>query len=229
MNIAIDCFKLVKGAGKSIGIYNLAHNLVRNLARHMPSESVSLFVFGTDQNREDFDIPGVNFVEIEKYDPLNKIHAVLWELFFVSSWCKRYKIDRILFPRGYCALTHPAYDIIIIHDLIPFYYNENYPGYFNRFENFYIMNRLRGSARFCKKILTISDFSKNDILNRFRLNENKISVIHNGINDIRISAGKRAGDYICAITSAMPHKNASGIIAAYKEASGMMVGSMPVP
>ncbi len=34
MRLVIDCFKLVKGAGKSIGIYNLALNLVRDLAAH---------------------------------------------------------------------------------------------------------------------------------------------------------------------------------------------------
>ena len=31
MILVVDCFKLVRGAGKSIGIYNLALNLVRNL------------------------------------------------------------------------------------------------------------------------------------------------------------------------------------------------------
>ena len=33
MNIVVDCFKLVKGVGKSVGIYNLALNLVRNLIK----------------------------------------------------------------------------------------------------------------------------------------------------------------------------------------------------
>ena len=33
MRLIVDCFKLVKGQGKSIGIYNLTRNLVMNLAR----------------------------------------------------------------------------------------------------------------------------------------------------------------------------------------------------
>ena len=33
MRLIIDCFKLVKGQGKSIGIYNLTKNLVTNLAK----------------------------------------------------------------------------------------------------------------------------------------------------------------------------------------------------
>ena len=31
MNLVIDCFKQVKGAGKSIGIYNLALSITRHL------------------------------------------------------------------------------------------------------------------------------------------------------------------------------------------------------
>ena len=33
MRLVIDCFKLVKGLGKSIGIYNLAKNLTAHLAQ----------------------------------------------------------------------------------------------------------------------------------------------------------------------------------------------------
>ena len=35
MNLVIDCFKLVKGAGKSIGIYNLAKSIVCHLGERM--------------------------------------------------------------------------------------------------------------------------------------------------------------------------------------------------
>lgn len=44
MRLVIDCFKLVKGAGKSIGIYNLALNLVRALAAY--DDGNELVVFG---------------------------------------------------------------------------------------------------------------------------------------------------------------------------------------
>ncbi len=218
MILAIDCFKLVKGFGKSIGIYNLTHNLVANLAKYRletDEKNVDIVIFGNKYNKTDFDIPGVRFIQIEKYDPLNKVHNVIWELFTVSSACKRYKADKILFPRGYCALTHPAYDMIIIHDLIPFYYHENYPGVFNRLENFYIMNRLKASARTCKKIITISEYSKKDISTRFQIDPGKINVIYNGCNRINSDSKPESRNYICSITGSFPHKNADGLIKAY--------------
>ena len=35
MNLVIDCFKQVKGAGKSIGIYNLALSITRHLGERV--------------------------------------------------------------------------------------------------------------------------------------------------------------------------------------------------
>ena len=170
MRLVIDCFKLVKGTGKSIGIYNVAVSLISNLVQEKKRTSdqriknTEIIVLGNDLNSSDFALDGVEFVSITNYSPMNKAHVVLWELFHVSKVCKELKADRVLFPRGYCALTHPVFDIVLIHDLIPFYYHENYPGVFNRLENAYIMNRLKASAKGSKKIITISEASKKDIL-----------------------------------------------------------------
>ncbi len=227
MRLLIDCFKLVKGQGKSIGIYNLARNLVVNLAKYKLKEhpeDAELLVLGNEYNRPDFDVDGVEFIPVKELDPRNKIHAVLWELFAVSSYCRKYKADRVLFPRGYCALSHPVGDIIIIHDLIPFYYHEHFPGVFNRLENAYIMNRLRASAKTCRRIVAVSEYSRADIAQRFHLPLQKIRAIHNGCNpiyaddngaeDISLSLPDR---YICSITGTLPHKNAEGVIRAYEE------------
>lgn len=47
MKIVIDCFKLVKGSGKSIGIYNLTLNLVRNMAAQGKNK---IIILGTKHN-----------------------------------------------------------------------------------------------------------------------------------------------------------------------------------
>ena len=178
MRLVIDCFKLIKGVGKSIGIYNVAKIIVGSLGAQNAAKSVAsniagsvtsnaadndagkhpdkIFVLGNSRNRADFDVPGVEFIQIDKYDPENKIDIVMWELFHVANCCRKLKADRVFFPRGYAALTHPVYDIVMIHDLIPFYYAEHFPGVFNKVENFYITNRLKQSARTAKKIITIS-------------------------------------------------------------------------
>lgn len=226
MRIVFDCFKLVKGSGKSIGIYNQALNMIRHMADHKKESSdekirkAELIVIGNPINRADFEISGLTFVCITELDPLNKLHALWWELAGVSGEIKKLHADRVIFPRGFCALTHPVKDTVIIHDMIPFYYHENYPGYFNKIENAYIMRRLVQSARRARRVVTVSEASKKDILKYAGIDERKITVLYNGCEKPgREGFADRKGGkpYLAAVTSLLPHKNAEGIIKAYTE------------
>lgn len=227
MILIIDCFKLVKGAGKSIGIYNLTLNLVRNLVRiresseHEEIRECNIIVLGNKHNRQDFEIEGVQFQEMP-YNPLDKIFCIYWELFLVKKYYKRFRGDRIIFPRGFAPFSRKLNDIIIVHDMIPFYYHKNFPGYFNRLENFYIMSRLKGSIKKCKKVITISNASKKEILDITHINSNKIAVIYNGCNrimkeEIKEQDHSAKNGYLFAVTSSLPHKNAEGILKAYEK------------
>lgn len=222
MKIVIDCFKQVKGVGKSVGIYNLTVCLVINLAKSQKTSKeeyireTELVVLGNKYNRQDFAIPGVKFVEIKRWDPLNKIHCVLWELFEVALICKKIKADRVMFPRGYDALIHPVKDIVTINDLIPYYYAKHFPDTFNRIENTYIMMRLKAAAKHSHHIITLSEASKEDIVNTFKINAKKISVINCGLTDTPHRIYDVEKPYICAGTSRLPHKNAVGILKAYE-------------
>lgn len=213
MRLVVDCFKLVKGSGKSIGIYNLAQSLVEHLAAEKGSRQI--VVLGNAHNRKDFDLPGVTFVEM-KYNPLNKLFCIYWELFLVVREAKKQKADRILFPRGFRPLFCGIKDTIIIHDLIPFYYHKQYPDTFNKLENGYIMNRLKASIKGADSVVTISKYSKKEIDEICPGCEKKTTVIYNGYNNVTCGAPvKRERPYLYATTSGLPHKNAAGILKAY--------------
>ncbi|MGN0377068.1 MAG: glycosyltransferase family 4 protein [Suilimivivens sp.] len=224
MKLIIDCFKLAKGQGKSIGIYNLAKNLVVNLAKenNRTKQISEIVILGTEKNRQDFSVEGVTFVNVP-YDSSNKLRCIIWELFQVKKYMKKYMGDRILFPRGYAPLFFKGKDTIIIHDLIPFYYHENFPDVFNKVENFYIMSRLKASIKHAERIITISDYSKKEIERIVPSAEGKITVIYNGLNELPEEVGntenerkKEGEEYLSAMTSKLPHKNAKGILEAYK-------------
>ena len=225
MRILIDCFKLVKGHGSSIGIYNHARNLVYHLAQYRDASgddtiaSSEIVVIGNRENRADFSIDGVRFVEIKNGDPRNNLTCVLWELFAVSEAAKREQADRIIFPRGYTAVDHPVPDIAIIHDLIPLYYERHHRGAMNRFKRAYINYRLKQSAKTCRHIITDSEASRQDLKRYYHIDDKKISVIHCGVNRTGTKnsvANSNKNGYICALTSGFPHKNAKGIFRSYE-------------
>lgn len=231
MHLVIDCFKQVKGHGKSLGIYNLSRDLVRNLAAEKtthPAEEVrrsSLTVIGTSRNEDDFNVRGVNFIKITNYDPVRTADCLLWELFAVKHIIRQTHADLALFPRGYLPMTgvRGCRMIPVIHDMIPFYYNENYPNYFGRIHNAYIMKRLKGSVRSADRVITISKASKSDICRYTGIDAKKISVINNGLTALFLNEerGKATisnglpSEYIVAIASAYPHKNLEGVLKGY--------------
>ncbi len=217
MRIGFDCAKLAKGMGKSIGIYNATKSVVTNLAGRLP-EGVELVVLGNEMNRCDFDIDGVEFI-VSDINLESRKDFIMWELFRVNKFIKKYKIDRIVFPRGFTSLFCPARDIIIVHDLIPFFYHKNFPGVLGRLENAYIMTRLKQSVASADRIITISEYSKQDMIKMVPKAASKTEVILHGFDHRKqLYQVEPAGeDYIIGVTSALPHKNARGIIEAYKE------------
>ena len=221
MVLVIDTFKLIKGVGKSIGIYNLTKSIVtqlgaENARRGMPEKIV---ILGNEFNRADMETEGVEFYPVAR-DPKSRVQILLWELFGVRKEAERFHADRILFPRGFRPLIYRGNDTIIIHDLIPFYYDKHYPGYFNRLENAYIMNRLKASIRGAQRVITISDASRKEIMELVPGSEHKIREIYNGINDMTAYHQSDDGEavkenYLIAVTSKLPHKNAKGILNTY--------------
>lgn len=220
MKIIIDCFKLIRGEGKSSGIYNLSMNLVKNLDKEIRTSGSNdeLIVLGNEINRTDFEHKTVKYIPIKGYSCRSKLSLILWELIGSQLIAQKLGGDVIIYPRGFCGLIHPVKDIVIIHDMIPFYYNRKFPKVLGRIENAYIMLRLSASAQSCNKIITISEYSKQDILKYSKTSSHKITVINNGYNEINNPPKHESKDkdFIVAITTKLPHKNAIGIVKAYE-------------
>lgn len=224
MIVGIDCYKLQKSRGKSIGIYNYARILVEHLAG-ISDRGYELLVFGNKDNRVDMEVPGLRFIEYDT--PRHIVKDVYWELYRVKCEAKLHRVDLMIYPRGFIPLSsiREPRSIAVIHDLIPFYYHENYPGYFNRIESLYVRSRLKYSAINATKVLTISNFSRQQIVDF--TGRSDIDLIYNTFGK-NLHVEKRhssksektqipSGDpYLFAITSGLPHKNASGIIDCYR-------------
>ena len=229
MRIGFDCAKLVKGTSKSIGIYNITKSVVTRLARQLSKEH-ELVVIGNENNREDFDADGVEFHSVEL--DINSTKAILlWETVRVNSYIKKLKLDEVVFPRGFTSLFCPVKDVIIVHDLIPFYYAKHFPGVLNRVQNAYVMLRMKSSIKTADKVITISEYSKQDILKIVPKAEKKTYVILHGYEAHNMEAEELSNvpeKYFYGITSRLPHKNAAGLIKAYAKYYEMTCNQTPV-
>jgi glycosyltransferase involved in cell wall biosynthesis len=91
---------------------------------------------------------------------------------------KKHKIDVFWSPDGLCSLLTSVPQIITIHD-INF---EHYPKDVPQIARLYFQFFFPKFARKAKHILTVSNYSKEDISKTYSISEQKISVVYNAPN-----------------------------------------------
>lgn len=109
-------------------------------------------------------------------------HPILFSLWF--DWTlpyvlKKYKIDVFLSPDGYCSLRTTVPTCLVIHDLA----FEHYPEHFQFSHRHYWKFFQPRFARKARRIVTVSEFSKQDIVSHYGTDAAKIDVACNGAHD----------------------------------------------
>jgi glycosyltransferase involved in cell wall biosynthesis len=101
--------------------------------------------------------------------------------------------------------------VVTVHDLAVF----RHPRAFNRWSRTYgplIVPRVLRAARL---VIAVSEFTKGELIELLSLPEEKIRVVHNGIDETFRRAGPSAdGDYALAVGTLEPRKNLARIAAA---------------
>ena len=110
-------------------------------------------------------------------------HPLLWKYWFdvaVALQLKKCKADVFLSPDGQCSLTTGIPQCLVVHDLGFLHFAEGYQKshlvYYKRYTPKFI--------RKAKTVATVSQFSKNDIVNQYKTDPDKIAVIYNGVKDV---------------------------------------------
>jgi glycosyltransferase involved in cell wall biosynthesis len=167
---------------------------------------------------------GVNFnVIVLPFSNSNVFVRYLWEQFILPFYIQKDKIS-LLHSLGYITpiLTRIT-KIVSILDI-------NYIGHggqMNFSKRILLGSMVSLSAWFSKKIITISNFSKDQIVKYTNVNPNKVSVTYlSGSNDFKIDEKEHFENvlakynindpYIIAFSSTSPHKNIENLLIAFK-------------
>ena len=105
-------------------------------------------------------------------------HPVLWKWWYdvkIPLVLKKYKADIFVSADGHCSLTTSVPQCLVIHDLA-FLHHPTF------IKNSHFIFYRRYTPRFLKKahsIATVSEFTKADIHQRYKIDNEKISVVYN--------------------------------------------------
>lgn len=110
-------------------------------------------------------------------------HPILFYIWFewsVYRALKKYKADVFVSPDGYLSLRSQCKSLAVIHDLNFEHHPEDLP----RSARYYLRHFFPKFAKRADRIVTVSEYSKNDIHNTYGIDKAKIDVSYNGANTI---------------------------------------------
>jgi len=96
---------------------------------------------------------------------------------------KKNKLDILFVPASAMPFVHPKNTITTIHD-VGFM---KFPKAYGKWQRLYLKWSTKFAVKNAKKIITISEFSKNEIIKYFQADENKIFVTHLGYDERRFN------------------------------------------
>ena len=175
MRIGVNTRLFVKG--KMDGIAWFTYEIFKRIVIQHPEHE---FVFFFDRAFDPYFIfaPNVKPVIV---NPQAR-HPFLWYIFFeigIKKALEREKIDLFISPDGWICLNTNVKTINVIHDLnfehypsfIPFLTLKYYTYFFPRF------------AKKANRLITVSQFSKTDIVNLYHIDEEKFDIVYNAASD----------------------------------------------
>jgi glycosyltransferase involved in cell wall biosynthesis len=220
LKIAINTRFLLKN--KLEGIGRVTYEIVKRLVEQHPEDE---FIFFFDRPFDKSFLFGKNVISVVLNPPAR--HPFLWYWWFeksIPAALLKYKVDVFLSTDNYLSLNTKVKTVMITHDLAHLYYPHEIPLLVRKFYSYYVPKYLRRADR----IIAVSEFTKNDILKHFKIDENKIAVARNACTkifkpveeDIKKEVRKKYADnqeYFFYIGSIHPRKNIRRLILAFDQ------------
>ncbi len=222
MRIAVNTRLLLKDKLEGIGWFEY-ETLKRITCQHPECEFVFLF----DRKYDESFIFNDNITPIIIYPQArHPFFFFFWLEYSIRNILKAIKPDLFLSPDGYLPVNKISNIncrfLPVIHDLNFEHYPENLPFLTRKYNKYYFPK----FAKCASRIATVSEFSKNDIISLYNIDENKIDVVFNGADEdfkpldaaAKADTLKKYSDgkpYFVFIGSLHSRKNLTGLFKAY--------------
>src|SRR5258706_793217 len=110
-------------------------------------------------------------------------HPILWKLWYdvkVPAILRKFKADVFVSCDGFCSLSTRVPQCLVVHDLaflhFPAFIRKSHFLFYKRYTPKFLMK--------AKSVVTVSEFSKRDILSQYKMGADKITVIYSAAKEI---------------------------------------------
>jgi glycosyltransferase involved in cell wall biosynthesis len=195
------------------------HNLVKGL-NVLDKDNEYFLVHHTKSDLDVYSFNKDTLIPLPSFKPAS---GLIWRYFSLKNGLRKLDLDIAHDPRGVgvFAFDQPCKKVVTIHDLSSMAFPSINPGGF-------LAHRLFGkrTVEKCEKIITVSEFTKSEVIKYLKCPADKIEVIYNGKDDKFKVLGQKeiAGlrkkynldfPFILFVGVLQPRKNVPALIKAY--------------
>ena len=218
MKIAVNTRLLLKNKMEGIGVH--AFNVLKRITANHPEHQ---FLFLFDRKYDEEFIFSSNITPVVLYPQARHPFLYYWWFEYsvarILNWVKP---DIFYSPDGYLSLNTKVPSIPVIHDLN----YEHYPKDLPRLTSWYYRHYFPLFAARAERILTVSAFSKQDIVQHYNINADKIDVVYNAADKQYASMDENKKreikaqysndeDYFLYVSALHPRKNVKRLLEAF--------------
>lgn len=218
MRIAINTRFLLSKKMEGFGWYT--YEIVKRMVQNHPEHT---FLFFFDRKFDERFIFGENVIPIVLHPPArHPLLFICWFEFAVYRALKKYKADVFFSPDGYLSLRSKIPQVNVIHDLNFVHHPKDLPWTSRIYYNFFF-------PRFAKKathIITVSGYTKQDLIDTYKIPKEKITVAWNAASEKFKPLAKQfqkdiqnqfasGRPYFLFVGSIHPRKNVKRLLEAY--------------
>ena len=175
MRIGIN---LLPVRAKIAGAARYSKKITQELILNNPENEYILYV--NREGKKHFEISASNYkIRVFDFNPSNLIRRIFEEQFILPKAALKDKIDKMFTPSVSSPILFPGKQYTTIHDIAYKRQKNKYPF----LRRLYISFITKMAIKRSEIIFTVSNFSKNEIINEFDITENKITVTYNGVDE----------------------------------------------
>lgn len=219
MKIAVNTRLLLKGRLEGIGrfSYEVLSRMVKNHPEHE-----FYFLFDRPWDKEFVFAP--NVIPVSVFPQARHPFLFIWWFeFSLPRFFRKIKPDVFLSPDGYASIRTNIPTVDVIHDINFEHFPEHVPMLARHHYRYYFPRYARKSTQ----IITVSEFTKQDVVQKYKVNPDKIDVAWNGVSSMftpccteeivetrkKYSSGQ---PYFLYVGSLHPRKNLRNLMKAFE-------------
>ena len=220
MRIAVNTRNLLKGKLEGFGWYT--YETLKRITQQHPEHE---FIFFFDRPFDEEYVFSDNVTPVVLGPPAR--HPILFRIWFnlrITKALKKFNADIFVSPDGFLSLKTNLKQLAVMHDLNFKHYPEDLQKRNANYYNKYFPQFAKKATR----ILTVSNYSKQDIVKEYGVPDSKVDVAYNGSAEFfkPLSAEEQiavrqayagGSEYFVYVGAIHPRKNVNRLLEAFEE------------